>query len=150
MSSPARLLLRYALLIPALGIATAGYAQPPEVEPDSSGSAEQARLEESQLEPDLTSEEAAIRRLYTEFSAYVEPAEKLPDDLSMNIGEGNELPADAGRNVNPRLLAKLPNYSGYEWREAGRNLLLVRSADRIIFAMVNDVVAEEGATEPGP
>ena len=150
MSFSARLLFRYALLISALGATTFGYAQPPEVESDSSGSAEQARLEESQLEPDLASEEAAIRRLYTEFSAYVEPVEKLPDDLSTNIAEGNELPANASRDVNPRLLAKLPDYSGYEWRETGRDLLLVRVADRTIFAVVSDVVAEEGATEPGP
>lgn len=150
MSSSARLLFRYALLIPALGIATAVYAQPPEVETDSGYSAEEARLEESQLEPDLTNEEAGIRRLYTEFSAYVEPAEELPSDLDTTVAKGGELPANAGRAVNPRLLAKLPDYSGYEWREAGRDLVLVRSADMTIVGMVTDVVAEEGETEPGP
>ncbi|WP_150303440.1 hypothetical protein [Pseudomonas saliphila] len=148
MSSPARLLFRYALLIPALGIATVSYAQPPEVDTDSGYSAEEARLEESQLEPDLTDEEAGIRRLYTEFSAYVEPAEELPS--STKIAKGEELPANTGRDVNPRLLAKLPNYSGYEWREAGSDLVLVRSADMTIVGMVSDVVAEEGETEPGP
>ena len=150
MGSTTRATLRLALLCPLLGMASLAYAQPPEVETDSSSySAEQARLEGSQLTPDLTTEEAAIRRLYTEFSAYVEPVESLPAELNTEIAIGQQLPADAGRSVNPRLLAKLPDYSGYEWREAGRDLILVRSEDRSIFEIVSDVIAEEGATEPG-
>lgn len=142
---------RHALFFPLLSITSLVYAQPPEVETDSSSySAEQARLEESQLRPDLTNEEAGIRRLYTEFSAYVEPVESLAAGLNSDITIGQELPADAGRSVNPRLLAKLPDYSGYEWREAGSDLILVRSDDRSIVGIVADVVAEEGGTEPGP
>ncbi|QIB51704.1 hypothetical protein [Pseudomonas sp. OIL-1] len=151
MSVPARLIFRYALLMPVLGAATLGYAQPPAVETDSPGySAEQARLEGSQLEPDLHEEEAAIRRLYTEYSAYVEPVEKLSPDLSRNIAKGKELPAGAGRNVNPRLLAKLPDFSGYEWREAGPDLVLIRSADGVVAEVVSDVVIDEGETPAGP
>lgn len=151
MSTPARLISRYVLLLPILGFTAAGYAQPPEVDTETPGySAEQARLEQSQLEPDLTAEEAGIRRLYDEYSAYVEPVETLPADDSVDIARGQELPATAGRSVNPRLLAKLPDYSGYEWREAGHDLVLVRSADGVIVEIVSDVVANEGATSPGP
>ncbi|QJD57769.1 hypothetical protein HG264_02010 [Pseudomonas sp. gcc21] len=151
MPEPVSFKFRYALIIPVLGLATPGYAQPPAVDTESPGySAEQARLEDSQLEPDLNEEEAAIRRLYTEYSSYVESVQTLSPELSRDIAKGKELPAGAGRNVNPRLLAKLPDYSGYEWREAGRDLVLIRSSDGVIVEMVSDVVGDEGDTPAGP
>ena len=140
---------RYYLLAALMGsMAWPIQAQPPKVQTDTPGySTKQAAREEFGLQPDLENQLAGIRRLYSQFSAYVEPVNPLPDDVSMPE-RGEELPLEIARSVNPRLLAKLPQYTGYEWREGGEDLVLVESAEGSVEAILEGVVGEEGQEDP--
>src|SRR3546814_1604788 len=64
----------------------------------------------------------------------------LPPGIRKNLARGKPLPPGIQKKIVPgSLLSRLPRYSGYEWRVAGSDLILVAVAT----AVVADVLYED-------
>lgn len=54
-----------------------------------------------------------------------------------NLARGKPLPPGIAKKLDGRLLGRLPHYDGYEWRQAGTDLILVAIATGIIYEVLN-------------
>ena len=57
-----------------------------------------------------------------------------------NLARGKPLPPGIAKKLDSRLLGQLPRYEGYEWRQAGTDLILVAIASGVIYEVLNDVL----------
>ncbi|MDR2893717.1 MAG: anti-virulence regulator CigR family protein [Deltaproteobacteria bacterium] len=66
--------------------------------------------------------------------------EPLPPGIQKNLMRGKPLPPGiAKKNVSAKMLRQLPVHPGYEWRVAGRDLVLVGTATMIVADVLHDV-----------
>ncbi|MYN14409.1 hypothetical protein GSY71_14805 [Pusillimonas sp. TS35] len=64
----------------------------------------------------------------------------LPPGIRKNLARGKPLPPGIAKKLVPGpMLARLPHYDGYEWRIAGRDLILVALGTAIIADVLFDV-----------
>jgi len=65
----------------------------------------------------------------------------LPPGTRKNLAKGKPIPPGIAKEKVPSdFLKKLPSRDGYEWRMAGTDLLLARSADKVISEVLKDVL----------
>lgn len=64
----------------------------------------------------------------------------LPPGIRKNLARGKPLPPGIAKKVVPGvMLARLPQYPGYEWRIAGSDLILVAMATAVVADILYDV-----------
>ncbi|HDS1818616.1 TPA: hypothetical protein QEM96_003281 [Pseudomonas putida] len=69
--------------------------------------------------------------------SYWNPSPALPPGIQKNLARGKPLPPGIAKKLDGRLLGQLPHYDGYEWMQAGVDLILVAVATGIIYEVVN-------------
>lgn len=68
---------------------------------------------------------------------YWRPGPALPPGIQKNLARGKPLPPGIAKKLDGRLLGRLPHYDGYEWQQAGTDLILVAIASGIIYEVLN-------------
>ncbi|MFV3328572.1 anti-virulence regulator CigR family protein [Pseudomonas sp. NY15372] len=68
---------------------------------------------------------------------YWSPGPALPPGIQKNLARGKPLPPGIAKKLDGRLLGHLPHYDGYEWMQAGADLLLVAVATGIIYEVLD-------------
>lgn len=68
---------------------------------------------------------------------YWSPGPALPPGIQKNLARGKPLPPGIAKKLDGRLLGQLPRYDGYEWQQAGTDLILVAIATGIIYEVLN-------------
>ncbi|AZE79539.1 anti-virulence regulator CigR family protein [Pseudomonas synxantha] len=68
---------------------------------------------------------------------YWSPGPALPPGIQKNLARGKPLPPGIAKKLDGRLLGRLPHYDGYEWQQAGTDLILVTIATGIIYEVLN-------------
>jgi len=65
------------------------------------------------------------------------PGPPLPPGIQKNLARGKPLPPGIAKKLDGRLVGRLPHYDGYEWQQAGSDLILVALATGIIYEVLN-------------
>lgn len=68
---------------------------------------------------------------------YWSPGPALPPGIQKNLARGKPLPPGIAKKLDGRLAGRLPHYDGYEWQQAGTDLILVTIATGIIYEVLN-------------
>ncbi|AZF22369.1 anti-virulence regulator CigR family protein [Pseudomonas sp. R3-52-08] len=68
---------------------------------------------------------------------YWSPRPALPPGIQKNLARGKPLPPGIAKKLDGRLAGRLPHYDGYEWQQAGTDLILVAIATGIIYEVLN-------------
>ena len=68
---------------------------------------------------------------------YWSPRSALPPGIQKNLARGKPLPPGIAKKLDGRLAGRLPHYDGYEWQQAGTDLILVAIATGIIYEVLN-------------
>ncbi|AUZ47195.1 anti-virulence regulator CigR family protein [Pseudomonas orientalis] len=68
---------------------------------------------------------------------YWSPGPALPPGIQKNLARGKPLPPGIAKKLDGRLAGRLPHYDGYEWQQAGTDLILVAIATGIIYEVLN-------------
>lgn len=68
---------------------------------------------------------------------YWRPGPALPPGIQKNLARGKPLPPGIARKLDGRLIGRLPHYDGYEWQQAGTDLILVAITTGIIYEVLN-------------
>ena len=68
---------------------------------------------------------------------YWSPGPALPPGIQKNLARGKPLPPGIAKKLDGRLAGQLPHYDGYEWRQAGTDLILVAIATGVIYEILN-------------
>jgi hypothetical protein len=68
---------------------------------------------------------------------YWAPGPALPPGIKKNLARGKPLPPGIAKKLDGRLLSQLPRYDGYEWQQAGTDLILVALATGLIYEVLN-------------
>ncbi|TBN31336.1 anti-virulence regulator CigR family protein [Pseudomonas sp. BGI-2] len=68
---------------------------------------------------------------------YWSPGPALPPGIQKNLARGKPLPPGIAKKLDDRLIGRLPHYDGYEWQQAGTDLLLVALATGLIYEVLN-------------
>jgi Ni/Co efflux regulator RcnB len=71
---------------------------------------------------------------------YWSPGAALPPGIRKNLARGKPLPPGIAKKLDGRLVGRLPRYDGYEWQQAGTDLLLVTIATGLIYEILNNVL----------
>jgi len=69
--------------------------------------------------------------------SYWSPGPALPPGIQKNLARGKPLPPGIAKKLDGRLLGQLPHYDGYEWMQAGADLILVAVATGIIYEVLD-------------
>ena len=56
------------------------------------------------------------------------------------IGPTSSLPPGIAKNFDSRLISRLPYYEGYEWKQIGRDVVLVAIATGIVYEILRNVL----------
>ncbi|MCP1501186.1 hypothetical protein J2Y86_005893 [Pseudomonas migulae] len=68
---------------------------------------------------------------------YWSPGPALPPGIQKNLARGKPLPPGIAKKLDGRLIGRLPHYDGYEWQQAGTDLILVALATGLIYEVLN-------------
>jgi hypothetical protein len=71
------------------------------------------------------------------YRGYWSPGPALPPGIQKNLARGKPLPPGIAKKLDGRLVGQLPHYDGYEWQQAGTDLILVAIASGIIYEVLN-------------
>ena len=64
----------------------------------------------------------------------------LPPGITKNLARGKPLPPGIAKKAVPApMLRELPHYPGYEWRIAGRDLVLIALSTAVVTSVINNV-----------
>lgn len=65
----------------------------------------------------------------------------LPPGIAKNLARGKPLPPGiATRNLPENLIKGLPRYDGYEWMAAGADLILIKTASRLVADVLTNAL----------
>ena len=67
----------------------------------------------------------------------LQPGPALPPGVQKNLARGKPLPPGIAKKLDNRLLGHLPHYDGYQWQQAGTDLILVALATGLIYEVLN-------------
>lgn len=71
------------------------------------------------------------------YREYWRPGPALPPGIQKNLARGKPLPPGIAKQLDSRLLVRLPRYEGYEWQRVGSDLVLVAIATGIIYQVLD-------------
>lgn len=81
-----------------------------------------------------------IRVILDDNRDYWSPGAALPPGIRKNLARGKPLPPGIAKKLDGRLIGRLPRYDGYEWQQAGTDLLLVTIATGVIYEVLSNVL----------
>lgn len=81
-----------------------------------------------------------VRIILDDNRGYWSPGPPLPPGIQKNLARGKPLPPGIARKLDSRLLGRLPHYEGYEWQQAGTDLLLIAIATGVIQDVLHGVL----------
>ncbi|AMS18272.1 regulator RcnB of Ni and Co efflux [Pseudomonas sp. NFPP07] len=81
-----------------------------------------------------------IRVIIGDSRDYWSPGPALPPGIQKNLARGKPLPPGIAKKLDGRMLGRLPHYDGYEWQQAGTDLILVAIATGIIYEVLHDAL----------
>jgi Ni/Co efflux regulator RcnB len=81
-----------------------------------------------------------VRVILNDNRDYWSPASSLPPGIQKNLARGKPLPPGIAKKLDSRLINRLPHYDGYEWQQAGADLLLVAIASGVIYEVLHNVL----------
>ncbi|ASL27139.1 hypothetical protein E0E54_06860 [Azotobacter chroococcum] len=81
-----------------------------------------------------------VRIVLGENRRLIGDAQPLPPGIRKQLARGKPLPPGIARNFDSRLTSQLPRYDGYEWRQAGTDVVLVTLATGLIYEVLHDVL----------
>jgi hypothetical protein len=84
-------------------------------------------------------DERLIRRILLDNRQLLGAPQGLPPGIAKNLARGKPLPPGIAKNFDNRLLGKLPRYDGYEWKQVGRDIVLV-TATGVIYEILRNVL----------
>jgi len=139
---------RVALLTGALSLAlyaTAGAAQPNNGHPGNKGKADRGDNSPHGSQQHYRYREpavdlGAVRITLRDHRDLLAPASSLPPGIQKNLARGKPLPPGIAKNMDGRLLGRLPRYDGYEWKQIGRDVVLVAIATGIVYEILENVL----------
>ncbi|MDO9624151.1 MAG: anti-virulence regulator CigR family protein [Pseudomonas sp.] len=67
-------------------------------------------------------------------------ANSLPPGIAKNLARGKPLPPGIAKNFDGRVASQLPRYDGYEWKQAGTDVVLVAIATGIVYEVLRNVL----------
>ncbi len=70
----------------------------------------------------------------------IESAQPLPPGIRRKLARGQPLPPGIAKRFDTRLNERLPHYDGYEWRQAGTDVVLVTLATGLVYEVLHDVL----------
>ena len=68
------------------------------------------------------------------------PVSSLPPGIAKNLARGKPLPPGIAKNFDGRVASQLPRYDGYEWKQAGTDVILVAIATGIVYEVLRNVL----------
>lgn len=71
---------------------------------------------------------------------YWSAGKALPPGIQKNLARGKPLPPGIAKKLDNRLLGQLPRYDGYDWVQAGTDLILVTAATGLIYEVLHNVL----------
>lgn len=78
-----------------------------------------------------------VLRIVNGYTNYWTPGAALPPGIKKNLARGKPLPPGIAKKLDGRLISQLPYYDGYQWMQAGADLLLVAVATGIIYEVLD-------------
>lgn len=81
-----------------------------------------------------------IRVILGDSREYWGNAKPLPPGIQKNLARGKPLPPGIAKKLDGRLVGRLPHYDGYEWVQAGTDVILAAVATGIIYEVLHDVL----------
>lgn len=81
-----------------------------------------------------------VRIVLGENRQLIGPTSSLPPGIAKNLARGKPLPPGIAKNFDSRLNARLPHYDGYEWKQIGRDVVLVAIASGIVYEILRNVL----------
>lgn len=81
-----------------------------------------------------------VRVILDDNRDYWSPGAALPPGIRKNLARGKPLPPGIAKKLDGRLIGRLPRYDGYEWQQAGTDLLLVTIATGVIYEVLSNVL----------
>ncbi|MFV3290203.1 anti-virulence regulator CigR family protein [Pseudomonas sp. NY11955] len=81
-----------------------------------------------------------VRVILNDNRGYWSPGSSLPPGIQKNLARGKPLPPGIAKKLDGRLVGRLPHYDGYEWQQAGTDLLLVTIATGVIYEVLHNVL----------
>lgn len=82
----------------------------------------------------------SVRVILNDNRGYWTPTGSLPPGIRKNLARGKPLPPGIAKKLDNRLIGRLPHYEGYEWRQAGTDLVLVAIATGVIYEVLQEVL----------
>lgn len=82
----------------------------------------------------------SVLNVLNSYHNYWAPGPALPPGIQKNLARGKPLPPGIAKKLDARLIGHLPRYDGYEWQQAGTDLILVAIATGIIYEVINGVL----------
>lgn len=79
---------------------------------------------------------ASVLGILTRYPDYWNPGKALPPGIQKNLARGKPLPPGIAKKLDGRLIDRLPHYEGYQWQQAGADLILVAIATGIIYEVL--------------
>jgi len=83
---------------------------------------------------------AGVQVILNDNRNYWSPGAALPPGIQKNLSRGKPLPPGIAKKLDGRLVGRLPHYDGYEWQQAGTDLLLVTIATGVIYEVLQNVL----------
>ena len=80
---------------------------------------------------------ASVLGIVGDYRGYWTPGPALPPGIQKNLARGKPLPPGIAKKLDGRLIGRLPHYDGYEWQQAGTDLILVALATGLIYEVLN-------------
>ncbi len=68
---------------------------------------------------------------------YWSPGPALPPGIQKKLARGKPLPPGIAKKLDGRLVGQLPRYDGYEWQQAGPDLILVSIVSGIVYEVLS-------------
>ncbi|WP_419199152.1 anti-virulence regulator CigR family protein [Pseudomonas putida] len=81
-----------------------------------------------------------VRVILNDNRNYWNPGSPLPPGIQKNLARGKPLPPGIAKKLDSRLIGRLPHYNGYEWQQAGTDLLLVAITSGVIYEVLHNVL----------
>ncbi|WP_421682027.1 hypothetical protein HKW98_13045 [Stutzerimonas urumqiensis] len=83
---------------------------------------------------------ARVLAILADNRSLIGPASDLPPGIRKNLARGKPLPPGIAKQLDSRLLGRLPRYDDHEWKQVGADLVLVAVATGIVIEILNDVL----------
>lgn len=80
---------------------------------------------------------ASVLGIVGGYRDYWNPGPALPPGIQKNLARGKPLPPGIAKKLDGRLIGRLPHYDGYEWQQAGTDLILVALATGLIYEVLS-------------